>query len=307
MHNAPTTASLPDVASDAAALARPLDWVGMDGMALPIRLQGNAGQAMLVPATVDVAVNLRDAAARGIHMSRLYLQLQQTLANEALTAPALRKLLEACIASQQGLSGSARLRLRYDHLLLRPALRSDNAGWKRYPVTVEAELREAHLRVSLAFSVDYSSTCPASAALSRQVNAQRFAEDFAGARPLSNEVVRDWLASERGLAATPHAQRSRADIRVSLAPAFDEFPLQPLVDAVEAALGTPVQTAVKREDEQAFAEANAANLMFCEDAARRVAASLAGDTRVADWDVRVAHFESLHAHDAVASVRGRNS
>ena len=307
MHNRSRHSSLPDVAADAPALARPLDWVGMDAMALPIRLPGEHGQALHVPAQVDVAVDLGDAAARGIHMSRLYLQLQESLANEALSAPALRKLLESCIASQQGLSSRARLRLRYDHLLLRPALASGNSGWKNYPVSLEAELRDGHLQLSLAFSVEYSSTCPASAALSRQVNAQRFATDFAGVRPLSNDAVRDWLASERGLAATPHAQRSRAELRVELKPAFDELPLKALVDAVEAALGTPVQTAVKREDEQAFAELNAANLMFCEDAARRVAAALATDPRVSAWQVRVAHFESLHPHDAVASVSGRNA
>ena len=221
--------------------------------------------------------------------------------------PAVRVLLETCIASQQGLSSRARLRLRYEHLLLRKALVSDNTGWKRYPVEVDAELRDGHLQLTLGFSVDYSSTCPASAALSRQVNAARFAEDFAGLRPLSNDAVRDWLASERGLAATPHAQRSRADVRVELRPAFDDLPLQALVDAVENALGTPVQTAVKREDEQAFAEANAANLMFCEDAARRVAATLSADARVSAWNVRVAHYESLHPHDAVASVGGRNA
>ncbi len=307
MHNNPRPTPLPDVAADAVALARPLDWVGMDGMAMPIRLAGEGGPDLHVPASVDVAVDLRDADARGIHMSRLYLQLQQSLANEALSAPSLRRLLETCIASQQGLSTRARLRLRYEHLLLRKALRTDNAGWKRYPVEVEVELRDGHLQLSMGFSVEYSSTCPASAALSRQVNAARFAEDFAGLRPLSNDMVRDWLASGRGLAATPHAQRSRAEVRVELKPAFDELPLHALVDAVEAALGTPVQTAVKREDEQAFAEANAANLMFCEDAARRVAAALAGDARVAAWQARVAHYESLHPHDAVASVSGRNA
>ena len=307
MHIITRQASLPDVAFDTAALARPLDWVGMDAMAMPIRLQGEGGQALHVPASVDVAVDLRDASARGIHMSRLYMQLQQSLANEAPSAPGLRRLLEACIATQNGLSTRARLRLRYDHLLLRSALASANAGWKNYPVTLEAELRDEHLHLSMGFSVEYSSTCPASAALSRQVNAARFESDFAGSRAQSSESVRDWLASERGLAATPHAQRSRAEIRVELRPAFDELPLRSLVDVVEASLGTPVQTAVKREDEQAFAELNAANLMFCEDAARRVAAALASDARVSAWQVRVAHFESLHPHDAVASVSGRNS
>jgi GTP cyclohydrolase I len=143
--------------------------------------------------------------------------------------------------------------------------------------------------------------------LSRQVNAERFADDFAAARPLSVGVVRDWLASERGLAATPHAQRSRAQVRVELKPQFDELPLVALVDALEAALATPVQTAVKREDEQAFARLNAENLMFCEDAARRVASVLASDPRVERYDATVSHFESLHPHDAVARVSGVNA
>lgn len=262
---------------------------------------------MQVPAQIDVAVDLQDPSARGIHMSRLYMLLQGSLAGATLSAPGLRHLLEACIASQNGLSGAARLTLRYDHLLLRKALSSDNAGWKRYPVTVEAVLRDGHLQLVLEFSVEYSSTCPASAALSRELNARRFSDDFPDKQTVSNAAVSEWLASERGLAATPHAQRSRAEVRLELKPAFDELPLQALVDAVEATLATPVQTAVKREDEMAFAALNAANLMFCEDAARRVAHAVAGDSRVNAWTIRVAHFESLHPHDAVASVSGRNT
>jgi GTP cyclohydrolase I len=295
---------LPDVAHDAAALARPLDWVGMDRVALPVRVPTGDGGTLQVAASVDVAVDLAHAQARGIHMSRLYLELQQALASEPVTPGGLRRVLQQFVASQRGASTRARLAIAYDHLLLRRALASDNAGWKRYPLRVEAELAGEHLSVALAFSVEYSSTCPASAALSRQLNAERFSADFAAARPLSAGVVHDWLASERGLAATPHAQRSRADVRVQLRPAFDELPVTALIDAIETALATPVQTAVKREDEQAFAELNAANLMFCEDAARRVAAALAADPRVARFDATVSHLESLHAHDAVARVSG---
>jgi len=294
---------LPDVAHDAAALARPLDWVGMSNIALPLRV-ASAGDTITVPASVDVSVDLKDANARGIHMSRLYLELQHAFASETVTPAGLRRVLQTLIDTQGGLSTRARLTLRYEQLLLRSALASEHAGWKRYPVEIEAALIEGHLRLGLRFSVEYSSTCPASAALSRQLNAERFAEDFADARPLSS-AVHEWLASERGLAATPHAQRSRADVRVELRHAFEELPLTALVDAVEAALGTPVQTAVKREDEQAFARLNAENLMFCEDAARRVAAALSTDPRVGRFDAQVAHFESLHAHDAVAAVSGR--
>jgi GTP cyclohydrolase I len=298
---------LPDVAGDAVALARPLDWVGMDHIALPVRIADGQGGQLQVAADIDVAVNLKNADARGIHMSRLYLQLQDGLAREAITPAGLRHLLQDGIASQQGLATQARLRIRYDALLQRPALESGFSGWKRYPVEIEATLADGHLKLALAFAVEYSSTCPASAALSRQANAERFAEDFAAARPLSVGVVRDWLASDRGMAATPHAQRSRAQVHVELKPQFEELPLLALVDALEAALATPVQTAVKREDEQAFARLNAGNLMFCEDAARRVASILAKDPRVERYDATVSHFESLHPHDAVARVSGVNA
>lgn len=294
--------NLPDVAGDAARAARVLDWVGMDCIALPLRIAGEGTETQLVPASVDVAVDLCNPDARGIHMSRLYLRLQDALASELPGHAMLRRVLQDCIDSQQGLSSSARVVIRYGHMLRRRALASGHSGWKTYPVELSAQLSDGHLALDLAFSVEYSSTCPASAALSRQLNAERFAGDFAATAPLSVGVVHDWLASPRGLAATPHAQRSRADIRVRLRPAFDRLPLVELVDAIEDSLGTPVQTAVKREDEQAFAALNAANLMFCEDAARRVAAALHGDARVEGFEATVSHFESLHAHDAVARV-----
>jgi GTP cyclohydrolase I len=88
---------------------------------------------------------------------------------------------------------------------------------------------------------------------------------------------------------------------VRLAPGFD-LPVAELIDTIERALATPVQAAVKREDEQAFAKLNAENLMFCEDAARRIRAALDADERIAGYHVIASHHESLHAHDAVAEV-----
>lgn len=296
---------LPDVADDAARAARPLDWVGMRNIALPLRVRRDDGGELQVPASVDVFVDLQRADARGIHMSRLYAQIQSALAQEALTPGRLRLLLSRCVESQGDLSSSARVALRYEHLIERAALASGLSGWKRYPIEIDASLEHGHYVMRLAFSVEYSSTCPASAALSRQANAERFAEDFSAARPLSTQVVRDWLASERALAATPHAQRSRADVTLELPFSFEPLDVVEWIDRAEAALGTPVQTAVKREDEQAFARLNAEHLMFCEDAARRIATAFADDPRVRRFEIDVAHFESLHPHDAVARVSGK--
>lgn len=292
---------LPDVATGAEPVARgALDWVGMDGIDLPVRCADGQGGTTMVPARVAVQVNLGDVSARGIHMSRLYLALEHLLGEHALTPSGLCSLLHTLVASHAGLSTRARLRIEYSQLLKRPALVSQNAGWRAYPVEIEAQLLDERFRVLLGCEVAYSSTCPASAALSRQLNQQQFDEDFAGALP-SQRAVREWLGSERGMAATPHAQRSTARVKVRLAPGFD-LPVSELIDAVESALATPVQTAVKREDEQAFAKLNAENLMFCEDAARRIRAALDADERIAGYHIRAAHHESLHPHDAVAEV-----
>ena len=74
------------------------------------------------------------------------------------------------------------------------------------------------------------------------------------------------------------------------------------IDLVEEALGTPVQAAVKREDEQEFARINAENLMFCEDAGRKIKRALEERPEVLDFRAEVIHEESLHPHDAVSVV-----
>lgn len=76
--------------------------------------------------------------------------------------------------------------------------------------------------------------------------------------------------------------------------------LERAVDHIEKALGTALQTAVKRIDEQAFALANGQNLMFCEDAARRVDKALRQAPGIIGFPLKVVHAESLHAHNAVA-------
>ena len=75
-----------------------------------------------------------------------------------------------------------------------------------------------------------------------------------------------------------------------------------LIDLVEGALKTPVQAAVKREDEQEFARLNGANLMFCEDAGRKLKAALSKDKRYSDFRLEAVHVESLHPHNAVSIV-----
>jgi GTP cyclohydrolase I len=252
-------------------------------------------------AKADAGVSLDDGEARGIHMSRLYLALEM-LEQENLTPALLRRVLQSFLETHEGLSNSAYLKIHTDLLLKRPALVSPLAGWKTYPVSIGARLKNAMFHVELKIDVPYSSTCPCSAALSRQLIQQQFVDDFAN-KPLQHADVLAWLGSTKGIVATPHSQRSNAKLRLRLDDYLDDFPLIAIINDAEAALGTAVQTAVKRADEQAFALANGQNLMFCEDAARRLNLALKRSPGINAFHLRVVHAESLHAHDAVAESR----
>lgn len=294
MESQMTQLQLPDIAAQTQKYTLPLNWVGMCGIALPVQFEGRTAAAK-----VDVGVSLVDGSSRGIHMSRLYLALE-SLENQPLTPLAMRQLLSGFLSSHEGLSSAAYLRLSFEHLLKRPALISPLAGWKSYAVTVDARIENEMFHVELSVSVPYSSTCPCSAALARQLIQQQFQAHFSE-QQVEKTAVLDWLGTAEGIVATPHSQRSNAQIQVRLRNNQHVFPITELIDCIEASLGTAVQTAVKRADEQAFALANGQNLMFCEDAARRLHKAL----RQIEWStafkLRVEHAESLHAHDAVAT------
>lgn len=303
MTNKSKLARMPDIASHAEVqVAGKLDWVGMNHIELPILLDGPDGRQIQTNARISAFVNLDEPDKRGIHMSRLYLHLDRALAEHPITPAALRHLLRDFLVSHEDLSTRAMVRLDFEYLLRRKALVSDNSGWKQYPISLIASLNGREFAMEMAFQVVYSSTCPCSAALARQLIQEQFRADFRDASSVDVEQVTDWLGTEEGIRATPHSQRSAADIRLQLAPSFEAFPFVQMIDAIEDALKTPVQAAVKREDEQAFALLNGQNLMFCEDAARRVQTALADQDRVTDFWARVSHFESLHPHNAVAIV-----
>ncbi len=299
-HNENVARAMPDVAHEAQpAIAGTLEWVGMGNIDVPVMLAGTDGSAVRSPARVSAYVNLKRPDARGIHMSRLYLHVDRVLSGEALTPCSIRRLLRDFLDSHAELSDRAMVRISFDHLVRRPALKSDNSGWKSYPLTIAGVMDRGQFSLEVGCEVVYSSTCPSSAALARQLIQERFGKDFARGKSLDYDAITAWLGSEHGICATPHSQRSFAEVRVKLAPGFG-FPFVALIDRIEDALKTPVQTVVKREDEQAFALLNGENLMFCEDAARRIQAALAQVEHVADFWIRATHQESLHPHDAVA-------
>ena len=292
--------SMPDIANHTTAQTEgTLDWVGMSNIEMPIMVASKGESERMVSAHVDAFVNLKEAQAKGIHMSRLYLLLDELSTSNVLNYQSLVALLDGFISSHSDLSDQAKVVFSFEYHLRRKSLISGKEGWKAYPVTLTGHFNQGKLSIEMAIDVRYSSTCPCSAALARQLIQKAFQENFTE-NNVDLETVHEWLGTTEGIVATPHSQRSVAEAKVKLNNSISDFPITELVDLIENSLQTPVQAAVKREDEQEFARLNGQNLMFCEDAARRLQYSMNQSQTFDDFWLKINHLESLHAHDAVS-------
>ncbi|HPI40052.1 MAG TPA: GTP cyclohydrolase FolE2 [Pseudobdellovibrionaceae bacterium] len=293
--------NLPDPMKEEHQDYEPLDRVGMESVEALLNLNG-----LNIPCAVHVFVSLDKKASRGIHMSRLYLLVQSALQKNITTFDDLKVLLEEILETHKDLSHSAQIEIEFKYPLIRHALKSSEVGIRNYKSKIKMHLNSQTKKVRsfLHFEVLYSSTCPASASLARQLQKEHFENHF-GQETLSKKEIADWLGHSSSVIATPHAQRSRATLQLEVGVLSNISILKTLIDAVEDVLKTPVQGPVKREDEQAFAKLNGKNLMFCEDVARRLKKYLDEQKLVFAYKVKVSHMESLHPHNAVAFVEGK--
>jgi GTP cyclohydrolase I len=272
----------------------------MSNIEMPIMVASQGESERMVSAHIDAFVNLKEAQAKGIHMSRLYLLIDELSTSNILNYQSLVVLLDGFISSHQELSDQAKVQFSFDYHLRRKSLISGKEGWKAYPVVITGLLNKGQLTIELSLDIPYSSTCPCSAALARQLIQKAFQDKFSQHSELDINDVHNWLGTTEGVVATPHSQRSIAEVKVKLNAGLNTFPITELVNLIENSLQTPVQAAVKREDEQEFARLNGQNLMFCEDAARRLQYSINNAQHFDDFWLRINHLESLHAHDAVS-------
>lgn len=265
-----------DVQAETNQTLTAVSWVGMG----QIQSSLNIGE-FNVPCTLDIGVNLK-AGYRGIHMSRLYQAHQQQFLHKKLSLQTFHQFLTQSLQSQAELSDEISMKVNLQFAMKTKSLQSGLEGYRNYPLQIIVEKNKQSLNAFLQFEVLYSSTCPQSASL-------------------SVEVLHESNHLPERLPATPHAQRSRAVIKVQVQD-FSNESIENLIKLVEQTLKTPVQTAVKKADEMEFARLNAQNLMFCEDAARKVALRLLESKVATGFSVYCEHQESLHPHNAVGLV-----
>ncbi len=268
-------ATLPDLQNGPSSLIRgekqQIQHVGISNFRLPIRFHTRDNGDIALETSVTGTVSL-EADKKGINMSRIMRSFYKH-AEKTFSFGVMRAALSDYLTDLE--SFDARLQMRFSYPTKINSLRSGLEGYQYYDIALEQVVQEGQMHRVMHLDYVYSSTCPCSLELSEHARISR------------------------GQLATPHSQRSVARISVLLNDG-DRLWFEDLIDLARAAVPTETQVMVKREDEQAFAELNAANPIFVEDAARLFCEQLKNDPRVGDFRIVASHQESLHSHDAVS-------
>ena len=267
--------SLPDLQNGPSSLIRgarqQIQHVGISNFRLPIRFHTRDNGDLTLETSVTGTVSL-EADKKGINMSRImrsfYKHSDKTFSFEVIEAA-----LEDYMTDLD--SFDARIQMRFSYPVKIMSLRSGLEGYQYYDIALELIEKAGVRKKIIHLDYVYSSTCPCSLELSEHAR------------------------QSRGQLATPHSQRSVARISAEVLDGACLW-FEDVIDMARSAVPTETQVMVKREDEQAFAELNAANPIFVEDAARLFCAQLQQDERVGDFRVIASHQESLHSHDAVS-------
>jgi len=269
-------AAMPDLQNGPASLIqgarKHIQHVGISNFRLPIRYHTRDDADLTLETSVTGSVSL-EKGKKGINMSRI-MRSFYAHAGKTFSFDVIEAALDDYKSDLESLD--ARIEMRFSYPAMVESLRSGLSGYQYYDIALELVEHHGARRKFIHLDYVYSSTCPCSLELAEHAR------------------------QTRGQLATPHSQRSVARLSVEVLCDKSCLWFEDIIDLCREAVPTETQVMVKREDEQAFAELNAANPIFVEDATRLFCEQLQLDPRIGDFRVIASHQESLHSHDAVS-------
>lgn len=256
----------------------PIDYVGISEFHLPIRIKQKQGGTQEVTASISGLVNLA-AVNRGINMSRIIRTFYKS-ADQVFDINALEEVLRNYQRDLKSFDAHILMNFKYriwqDALVSKKDDGTPEGGWQYYNVTFDANLDQTgEFKKIIHFDYVYSSACPCSTELSL------------------------YNAYQEGVYCIPHSQRSIARVSID----FNGIVwIEDILDMCKQAIPTETQVFVKRADEGNFAWLNGANVIFVEDAIRKLYNVFDKHKDIKDFKIVCSHRESLHSHQAVASI-----
>jgi GTP cyclohydrolase I len=240
-----------------------IDKVGVRGLRFPIQIRDKARETQNTVATIGMYVDLPHEF-RGTHMSRFI---------EALNAHGnmvhVENITDILHTLQEKLKARvAHLEMEFPFFLVKKAPVSELESVMDYTARFDASAHGSEIDFILTVKVGVTTLCPCSKAISQH-----------GAH------------NQRGLVAVQVRWRNEHPIWI-----------EDLVALVESCASSELYSLLKRRDEKAVTERAYENPVFVEDLVRGVATKLNAHPDVVWYKVEAENFESIHNHNAYASI-----
>ena len=263
-----TTSKLPDVQSRQDPRGIGIDLVGVRDVRYPITVLDRAGGLRETVGVLSLSVSLPHDV-KGTHMSRFIEILHENRGEITMrTLPRLLELLRSRLNAER-----ARVEVRFPYFLERQAPASGAKGIVDYDCTFIASGDSSSYDFILGVRVPVTTLCPCS------------------------KEISDYGA---------HNQRGDIQVQVRSVPDKTGMPqfiwIEEIVEWAEAAGSSPVYAVLKRVDERHVTMQAYDQPAFVEDVVRAVGLRLQEDARVAWFSVEAVNHESIHNHNAFASI-----
>ena len=261
---------LPDVQAEVPAIPMLVDEAGITDLRYPITVLLADGSSHPTVAKASLAASV-PSDTRGVHMSRFVEVLHAW--HERISVNTFSAFLADVVDRLNGETVAAKL--AFPLFLERAAPISGGTALVGYDCALEGRVKADVVTCTLTTQVPITSLCPC-----------------------SREI------SEYGA----HNQRGTIEISVQSLWSETAKPIDfiDLIRVAEQAGSAPIYTLLKRVDERYVTMQAYENPAFVEDITRTVAQALQSDSRIASGWVRALNEESIHAHNAYASVKWNN-
>lgn len=260
--------NLEDVQSQPSDQKIPIDKVGVKDLRFPIVVLDRQDERQHTVAQISMSVALPHHF-KGTHMSR-FIEVLNAHEGEITmrTLPAILDELKVKLEAEK-----AHIEVRFPYFIHRSAPESGATALMDYDCHFIGEANGGGDKFTFGVRVPVTTLCPCSKAI-----------------------------SEYG------AHNQRGYVSIDVQPAFDENGeryfvwIEELIDIAEQSASGPVYALLKRPDERAVTMHAYENPVFVEDIVRNVTAHLRLDKRLAWFKAYAENHESIHSHNAFASV-----
>jgi len=261
--NGAQAVTIPDVQGAADERRIAIDRVGVKNVVYPLRLKTRRGGEQHTVATINMYVALPHDK-KGTHMSR-FLEVLNDHHCEPLNPDQIPELTQ--VIRQRLNAEQAHFEASFTYFIEKHAPVTAVPGLMDYQATFACDATTEGDDFMLGVSAPATSLCPCSKEIS---------------------------------AYGAHNQRCRVEARVRI---DDRVWIEDLAEMLEKAASHPVYAVLKRPDEKHVTERAYENPKFVEDIVRDLAVLLEADDRITWYDINSENEESIHSHNAYASIR----